>query len=81
MGSMKYVIIGLEATPMTEDHRFVIIHDVAYIVGRAYDIVDIEEANIEPLNTESTMMKGVIKRGEQIIIVIKEQELLPAGTI
>ncbi len=74
-------IFGLEATPMTEDHRFVIIHDVAYIVDGAYDMVDIEDANIDPLRTGNEMMKGVFKKDEQMIIVIQDQELLQVNEI
>ena len=73
------VIFGLEATPVTEDHRFVIIHDVAYIVDGAYDMLDIEDTNIDSLRAGNEMMKGVFQKDEQMILVVQDHKLLPEG--
>jgi purine-binding chemotaxis protein CheW len=64
-------MLGAPAEAITAQNRLLIVDDKAYLVDEAHDVIDCEEEDVQSLETDNKYFKGVIRRGDQLIILIQ----------
>lgn len=63
-------MLGAPAGEISPQNRLLIVDDKAYLVDSAQDVIDCDEGDLQPMESENEYFKGVIRRDEQLIVLI-----------
>jgi purine-binding chemotaxis protein CheW len=64
-------MLGAPAKEITAHNRLLIVDDKAYLVDEAHDVIDCDDEDIQSFETDNKYFKGVIRRGEKLVILIQ----------
>ncbi|GIM45726.1 chemotaxis protein CheW [Collibacillus ludicampi] len=64
-------MLGAPAKELTPLNRLLIVDDKAYLVDEAHDVIDCDDEDIQSYETDNKYFKGVIRRGEKLVILIQ----------
>ncbi len=70
------MVLGLAPTEETEETRMIVIDQTAYVVDEALDILDVENDKIEPWEGAGSLIRGVWKQGDHLVLIMNDEMLL-----
>lgn len=67
-------MLGAPGGEITPQNRLLIVDEKAYLVDAAQDVIDCTEEDVQPLEHDNKYFKGVIRRDDQLVILIQLEE-------
>ncbi len=68
-------LLNMPEMPVTEESRLLIIDNVAYLVDAADDVREMEEKDLEMVQGEGQMIRGVWRDRDQLVIILAPDTL------